>query len=1030
MRMINTIRNWFGSNNTYNQTNIENQNNYSSKIKTLLKSLDGYFNNGDIVKAFELLNSAIGEYQHKESKYHLFLKKVEYLLEVRNIDEAKKTLDLLKKDYNNYINTKYKELLLSIHSIEQREKEFFLLLEEIKLEKGDVKSDKYFNIFYNLNSANLDKAKKEFEEYTFDEKEKNYILGGHLYANLYRETHSEESLELATKYYKTTLDNNPDFLLKLQVEGFFITNIINEVFQTQKEFDKKKLIEYKKSLKKLFQERKFFNKYYINSQKVFYASMLILLDFQDEFIQFYEDNETVLFDEYYLQYCSEKEIKIDHLKIQSKFDKNDSLLVSYGSLMTNKDEQTIILEFFEKKLDLLFKNDLILLFYIKGITTLKKYIPKDVKDYIISNKSNSHEIYMAYLLLKNYLGKEIKDNEIELLLNFTEKENTVYAKILETIDLLKKIRKQPFYIKLAISKIKQFKELTPYILNKCWHDQELMINDFELLIENIDKLAFSSKIADIYLKYNRYDKSFEYFALTWNNEKTINNAINLLIVSFKNYESFVCRIDEEIEDEAIYYLNSMHKELSFNNISLISYFSLVIRKDINNAFGVVNKKILGIDVSQLDNFNKQQLSSLYFGSIINFKDKEFGNFEKNTIFLKEGIYYLDKELFKNIHKVYVEKFNIVLTEKMIIKRFKDDKSYEEKSLFHFILNKILHTIEEPSFITMKVNTSANNPFESLQEQLIEQSKHTEDIFEKFSNNEDISFWSMTGTYDKYFELISELLNNEKINFKSCQINFKDKSVPKLLTLSSIVFLNYNNKLENVLKREDVFIQKTTYDWLSTYIEKLSKEDEIFSVFVKDGQCYKNIVSKEQIEIFTNRLKEILNNINLSKIIDDIKYSLPFKEAFELSKYYGIQEYQALAISYKDNYQIITEDRIFEVIYDGFRFNKSMISNSLSLLEIEEINELGLKLHKKKYKYVINENLLTHLIRIITKQNIVNDFSYEEIELIKILNDYGWLDSIKKYYIHNYKILYPKINIPEKDFLSNNIEYLLDFLDDK
>ena len=53
------------------QSNIGVQNNYSSEIKTSLESFDGYFYEGKIVKAFELLESAINEHKHKESKYYL-----------------------------------------------------------------------------------------------------------------------------------------------------------------------------------------------------------------------------------------------------------------------------------------------------------------------------------------------------------------------------------------------------------------------------------------------------------------------------------------------------------------------------------------------------------------------------------------------------------------------------------------------------------------------------------------------------------------------------------------------------------------------------------------------------------------------------------------------------------------------------------------------------------------------------------------------------------------------------------------------
>lgn len=121
--------NWLASfinKGSISQTNIETQNiYYTVEVETLLKSIDGYFNDGNISEAFELLDLAISNSKNKEYKYPLLLKKVEYLLEVRNIDDANKVLNLLSKDYAQFIDVKYKEQLLFIYSLEKKEKEFF-----------------------------------------------------------------------------------------------------------------------------------------------------------------------------------------------------------------------------------------------------------------------------------------------------------------------------------------------------------------------------------------------------------------------------------------------------------------------------------------------------------------------------------------------------------------------------------------------------------------------------------------------------------------------------------------------------------------------------------------------------------------------------------------------------------------------------------------------------------------------------------------------------------------------------------------
>ncbi len=1024
--------NWLASfinKGSISQTNIETQNiYYTVEVETLLKSIDGYFNDGNISEAFELLDLAISKSKNKEYKYPLLLKKVEYLLEVRNIDDANKVLNLLSKDYAQFIDVKYKEQLLFIYSLEKKEKEFFQLIEEIKAEKEDIKPDDYFQIIYCLNSLNLDKAKNIYNSYSEDKQEEHYLIGGHLFANLYNHSKDHLDLEKATKFYQIVLEKEANFLLKIHIDGFFVQNIINDVLQNKNTFDKSKLLDHKINLKKLFKSKKYFNKIYINQQINFYAFILLTLEFKDEYIQFYEAHANLLFNEHCLQYYHLKNIEIEHIKVQNNLKTSDTLLINYASLMRDKNEQKVVLNFFEANIDLLLKFDLLIYFYVQAIINLEHIVLVEIDNYIVENKSNSFELYMSFLLIKFKTSHMITDDEINTLLGFVQYEKTVYAKVIETIDLLVKIKKSSIYIEYAISKINNFKGLTKYVLQKCFFDMELKIEDFELFIENIDKNEYAPYIADIYSKYGRYYKSFEYFQINFENNQNTDNAINLLIIGIRNYEISHSRINEEIENEVLFYLQSKQRTLSFNNISLISYYSLVINKDKNNAFGIINKKILELNVYELNNDEKQQLSSLYFNSITNFGDKEIDSFEKNTIFIKNKIYYLDKEIFKNINKIYIEKFNIALIDRIEIQKINDDSSYEKKSLFHFIVNQILETIDSPYFKMIKIDLSSKNPFEEMQKILIEQSNHTENQLQRYSDGAEIGFWTLAGGYDKYFNLIVKLIEDENLNFQSCKYNIKDNTIPKLLTLSSIIFLHHNNRLEDILKREDVYIQRTSYNWLVSYIQELEKQDELFSVFAKDGQFYKDIVSKDNINLFSNRLKEIINNIDYKKIVDDTKASLPFKEAFNLSQYFGIQEYQALSFSFQHNYQIITEDRLFEVIFETLKFNQSMISNSLSLLDKKDVVPLGIKLNQKKYKYVFDTNMLMELVTLLTRYNIVDKLKEQEIEIIKILDKYDWIENIKRYYLNNYKVLYPKMIMPKEDYISKNIEYMLQCLE--
>lgn len=1035
MKMKNRILSFFSNGNIYNATNIKEQNNYSSEVNTLLESLDEHFYDGKITKAFELLNTALEKHQHKESKYYILLKKAEYFLELRNLEKTKDILNLLKKGYSDYNIIKHKEILLSIYSAEKNEKDFFELVKDLKAEKDDIKSDDYFKIIFYLNSGNIEESKRIFNSLPKEEQEKSCLIGGHIFSNSYTYLNKEQDdLEKANLYYKLVLEKNPNFLIKFHIKGFFVQIIINDFVRAKKDFDNNEVIEYKELLNKLFEAESFCNQSYINELKKFNAYILFILNLENDYINFYEKNSDILFDEHYLQYCQYKNININHDLIQKKVVQNNKALLGYSNLLLVKnDDIKIILTFFNKNTDLLLKSDLIIYLYTQGSIASNSKVSKEVIKHINFHSKKSLELYFSYLLLKKYENKEIKDIEIHVLFDFLEKTSVLNDIVFEVIDFLEEIKKSELYIKLAILKQNEFKNLIGYILKKCYEDRELKISDFEDFIKSIKDVSnYYGNIANVYFKFNRLDKSFEFYYKVWEKDKNLISAKNVLITGLHNFERYKNRLDEEKENEVLYYLQSIQKELDFTNINLISYFHLVANRDVNNAFGIINKKILSLNIDELDNENKMNLASMYFNSITNFKDREIDGFQKNTIYYKKKNYYLDKDIFQDIHEIYIRKFKILLIDKIEIDKIKEDKTYETQSLFHSIINQILETIDSPFFKVMKVDWGIEKPFENLQEFLVKQNIKSSNLIERYSNGKEIGFWSLSKGYEKYFNLVVQLLEDENLNFNSCRMNFKDKNTPKLLTLSSIIFLNYWNKLDEVLKREDVYIQKSTFDYLLKYKEKLNKEDELLYLSEGNGLIYKSIITKEQIEFFLDNLKKIINNIAYVKIIDDTKSTLLFKESFSITEYIGIQEYHAIALSFEKNYQLITEDRMLEVIFEILKFNPTMISNSISLLKREDIIDLGITLHKKNYKYVFDitivQSLLDNLIYILIYENVtISGLSDREINILNILNDYGFLEKIKEVYFHHYKVLYPKTILPKEDKLSKNLKYILEYL---
>lgn len=923
------------SNNTITQIGNNNSaifNNYGSEIETLISRIDKDFQEGNINDAMAFLDKAIEEHsQNKKAQYALYIKKIAYLLELKNIENAKQYMQLLSKKYSDFLNIQYHEHNLILYAFDQNEKEYFESIEEIKLEFINTKSDNYFMLLYYLNSGDINNAKSLLLELQDNELADSPLICGHIYANSYRFYNNEHDLIEAEKYYNIVLNQEISFLVKLHIVGFFVTNIINNFFQTKNEFDESKILEYKDILEIIFTAQKYLNPNYLQSLKNTFLTLLIILQEKDAYIKFYERNEDQVFDEHYLQYILFKDIDVDHEKIQMRISEHSNLLVSYASLLLVEKNRQSILEFFDNKQEWLYKNNLLIYFYTIGKIKQNQQLSEKLIQYIYENHDKEVEICLSYLSLKNSNKIPINDAEADVLIELVRKETIIFARFCQVIDFLDEIKKYRKSIELSISKIYEYEQIILFVLQKMHVNLELSINDFEYFINYIDKYKYAAYIADIYFKFDRLDKTFEYLQMIWKKEENIHLAINLLTTTFHFFQRFGKRIHEGIEDEALLYLQSQQKILNLQDIHLITSFALNIQKNINTAFGIINKKILATDVYSLSNAEKEQLASIYLSSIVNFKDNEMDEFENNLVYFKNDKYYLYRNNFNNLHLVYFEKFNLELIDLLEYQAIKLDKTYEKKSLFHSIINQILSSIKSSNFQMLKIDVSSENPLENLQQVLILNNVGFNSQLENYSNGAKIGFFNLAGEYEKYFNLVIYLLENNEITFHPCQCNYKDVTVKKLLTLSSIIYLQYYKKLAMVLKREDIFIQYTLYNWLYQYISDLEKKDEIFSIFAKDGFFYKDIVNKEEIVNFSNTLKEIISTIKISQIVDDTVVTLPFKGAFDLSKNLGAQEYQALAFYHQNNYQIITEDRIFEDMFDALHFDQSMISSAAILL---------------------------------------------------------------------------------------------------
>ncbi|MBY7734801.1 hypothetical protein [Francisella philomiragia] len=531
----------------------------SSKINVLLESIDDFFHNGNIANAFITLDKAIQEQSHNESKYPFLVKKLGYYLELSNIDKAKSLFDNINRNYSDYIDIKFKECKLVLLSVDNDKTSFYTLVNDLKSESQISKSNNYLDLMFAMNTGDSEKAKELFNQLPEKEKKDNF-LAVNVFINSYYKNNSLDDLQQAEKYFQLVLKNSPKFLNKFYAQQFFIENIINNSLQSFNKFNKESLTTFLDSLSNIFSAKEHFSEVVINHLIDLNAFVLLLLEMKDEYIDFYEKNEAVLFNKHYLHYSSFKNISIDHHKTQTKLTNNQDkfLLSNYASLLFNTENKEVF-SFFKENINLFTNYSYVIYFYVRACINLDHKIQQDILNKIEDDKDNNFELYLSYLYIQNHNSNTITKDDINNLIKFIENENINYIKIKEAIDTLEKLNMSTEYINVAISKIDKFDSLPYYVLEKCKNDKSLHIDDFEKLVNYIDEYKYSENIGNIYYQYGMFNKSFEYFAKDWKNNKNINNALNLLIVGNSFYGKFQNRLDDEIENEALLFLELYKK---------------------------------------------------------------------------------------------------------------------------------------------------------------------------------------------------------------------------------------------------------------------------------------------------------------------------------------------------------------------------------------------------------------------------------------------------------------------------------------
>tara|TARA_B110000238_G_scaffold44593_1_gene48121 strand:+ start:7205 stop:12388 length:5184 start_codon:yes stop_codon:yes gene_type:complete len=351
-------------------------------------------------------------------------------------------------------------------------------------------------------------------------------------------------------------------------------------------------------------------------------------------------------------------------------------------------------------------------------------------------------------------------------------------------------------------------------------------------------------------------------------------------IDFKINENTNCFVRKGINDENQYVLASLIYVIDNKKI-----------KNVKEFINAVEQNMTKIDYIELNNGNTLKIFLNPDFSI--YDEKNFELFKKNMNSDKDYLNKMDlNDLNKQIKKI--NKFvyddtnkynNDILREFMIFNSFKNFKLYLTSDLF----------------------------------------KGHEEVLQLFTNN-------------------YEWLNSKKHNIIMFNSQNKNREVEKIDILCS-KFINYNTKLNTdnnfvfIIKNENIY--EPVVRIRNTNTKK--KNDIVIhnSFSYKEDKKFKYIIDLQKKYCKTSKLKNLIDPINLLKILDDLEFPI---KAFVIN-----MSFKFVGFLLKNNLFIPIDSNIIST--NVFRDNDIIIKN---YIYIHNITRFRCKLSSKKIKQILND----------------------------------------------------------------------------
>lgn len=1027
-----------------------NQNNttiMSTTVVTLISSIRNCFFEGRISEAIQSLNEAKQEHeQHNEAKYQLLILETEFFLLLQRFDKANEKLNYLEKNFLSLLSGAFYEMKATLLSLKKNDIEYWKCIEILKHEFITIEiKNEYFEIIFYLNSGNIQEAQKIFNNtYTqntpLKELDKQAIfLGVQIYSTLALQSNNNLFFTKAQECFHIYLQKgNVNYFEHLEISNLNSTEALNKYFQNI-DYDKTIFQKFSELLEKIQHDYSFFSDnyknalqnrqlhcYYFTNKPKFYTYYLKFNELDKDLINFV-----------HFQFKEPDIQKIDAIKKRVIEKKEPELLIRYLEYLSI-DQPNQVTSFLKSNPNFLQNNKA---FHIYT-DVLIKHNPLSLNELIKESSKRQHLTdidALTFLKLQQYQNSSLTQEQIKHLFKIQQSADEKILISQLTLDLLGKNNQSQLYLSIGVE-LQDFSYLLDQTLRICINDSILRMNDFEAFLKKIHRPINDTLVGYVFLKFEKLRASVEYFSKGWK-ENNLSNANKISIASTVLHHSLQyflinnrrdeCRITPEQCLLFRGFLEEQYSQCTLSEIVILAHFMIVIESSFDKGFLYLNQQLLNTNLDKLSEQEKTLLSELYFEFILNEK-KLPNNIPTNLVLKNKNKLIVNKSQYPRISSSYC----IKQLDPNNFELIKHDSSYDSFSLFHQICKLFIHSIKTNTFRSISI--SLNDPMSSIKPFLIQNSESQKQKFKVYFKGNAISFHQLVGEYKAYFDLIPHLLESKKTLFDTGQ-SLIIKNCKKILTLSSIIFLNNLKELEGVLKRHDIYIQQTTIDWLSSFIDELDKTDKIMTLFSVGGGVFRNIRSKNDLQHDKENLIKLAKTIidfSEDRIIYDRDEILDFVGATHmLAPEIGIQEYRALSFAYNHNYQIISEDRIFYTLANELKLNPIISSNSMSLinfkLKIENNNlQFYKNLHQQGYRPLFDKQIIINFIASIVEKNtnlaatIKNNDALHFI--IFIAKEYNWLDFLEQFYEIHYKFYIPMRSAPPKDLIAKNIEILLKY----